>query len=296
MLVVLLIIATGIVAAILTIWYAVGSDLVVIPTLQSGEWSIRSNRVALAQLLLELEAIIVAGSSILYVWVMDRKKDREFRIYFLRSLLFEMRTNWAHICHRVPIDEGVIPKDFWDPRFQEFPMRDDACTYAVTEGQAKLRLSPELFQQLLAVSAAVRFVNHQTNEIFSFRFNSPEMLARISNLVRERSDGIELLINESSTLSKEVILYGRELAFRHWAIHYHGYTQHLGPALRRAIPAIEREIAWLEGQPVKSLPPLTELSYERLQYELPSKTTVKSKDNGQAAKTRNKRAAKTKQK
>jgi hypothetical protein len=265
----------GIICAALTIWYGVGNDLFTIRVLESPDWGVRSNRLALAQTLLNLEAIAVAGASALYVWIINRKQDHEFRVFFLRSLLFEMRTNWAHVCHRVPIKTGDNPRDFWDPRFQEFPMRDDACTYAVTNGQARLHLSEELFEQLLDVSAAVRFVNYQTSEVFSFRFNSPEMLARINRIVRHHDNAIESLMEQSAKVDAEIRSFAQELAFRHWALHHHGYTEHLGPALKRAIPAVEREIALLQGRSSKKLGPIKELDYESLQYTFPPKRRAK---------------------
>ena len=265
----------GIVIAILTMWYGVGDDLFTIKALESPDWAIRSNRLALAQTLLNLEAIAVAGASALYVWIVNRQQDHEFRIFFLRSLLFEMHTNWAHIFHRIPINDGDNPQDFWDPRFQEFPMRDDACTYAVTDGQARLHLSEELFEQLLEVSAAVRFVNYQTTEVFSFRFNSPEMLAKISKVVRGRKNAIKLLMEQSPKLDTEIKSYAQELAFRHWALHHHGYTEHLGPALRRAIPAIEQEIARLQGSSPKKPQQIKDLDYGPLQYTFPAMRQAK---------------------
>jgi hypothetical protein len=156
--------------AFLTVLYALGDDFLSISALQSPAWGERANRLALAQLLLNVEAIVVAGGSVLYIWLTDRHRDQDFCVYFLQALREELKFNLTNVQMLPTVgDFSEAPSDFWDPSLQEFRMRDDACTYAVIEGQARLRLPAALFTVLLEVSAAIRFTNQQIEEVMAFR-------------------------------------------------------------------------------------------------------------------------------
>lgn len=173
----------------------------------------------------------------------ERKKEQERKHKLKKAILSglkqELEMNWR-LLHNPPLlDRKVYHPEYYDPTRQIFKYPDDAIGLALSRVESDVLLEPDLAQGLLRVRQAVRFVNQQVDELMAFRFGSPDMLAKASDLFRNNPDCIKKFASDTNKIPKWCRPWFQELALRHWAIVNEGYWSRLKPYLEAVQPNLD---------------------------------------------------------
>lgn len=189
---------------------------------------------------LQFLAILIALLSILFAWIYENRKKYHEKRNLLEAIKLELDFNKKWIEDLIPQGEDAVR--YYDPTRADFRLRDDAITYAITNGQSILLSEQQLIKHLINVSHAVRFVNQQIEEQTMVRFSSPEFFSKMSSLVINNPKIVFNWYRDKNTIPNDLKEYADELHLRHQAINDNGFWRQLKPALQSTIPLINKII------------------------------------------------------
>ncbi len=189
---------------------------------------------------LQLIAILIALFGLFEVWIREKRNKYRKKRNLLEAIKLELYFNKEWVQDLIP--QGEDAARYYDPTRANFRLRDDAITYAITNGQSILLSEKDLIQKLIAVSHAVRFVNQQIEEQMMVRFCSPEFSSKMSSFVIKNRKVIFSWFKNSDLIPNEFKEYVDELHLRHRAINDIGFWQQLKPSLEEAIPVVDELI------------------------------------------------------
>ena len=189
---------------------------------------------------LQLLAILIALFGLFEVWIREKRNKYRKKRNLLEAIKLELYFNkeWVQDL----ISQGEDAARYYDPTRANFRLRDDAITYAITNGQSILLSEKDLIQKLIAVSHAVRFVNQQIEEQMMVRFCSPEFSSKMSSLVIKNRKVIFSWFKNPDLIPDEFKEYVGELHLRHWAINDIGLWKQLKPSLKEVMPVVDKLI------------------------------------------------------
>lgn len=187
-----------------------------------------------------LVAFIIAFLGWIFSVIRESRNKYRQKRNLLEAIKLEIDFDAGWIQDLSPKGEDAVR--YYDPTRANFRLRDDAITYAITNGQSVLLEDKDFIRILISVSHAARFVNQQIQEQHDCRFSSPEITGLATKIYTKDNNVLKKWMCDENNRPEELRNWLEELHLRNWAINNVGFRQQLKPSIEIAIPAINKII------------------------------------------------------